>query len=168
VTGVQTCALPTITKAVKDALPKLTRRKIFNDLMDQSKEKLAEKLGESEDKAEAEYRANVQKTAAGFMDKIIKNEVRRLILEEGIRMSSRKVTQIRPLSAIVDILPNRVHGSALFQRGETQGLTTCTLGAPGDKQLVEDACYVSWLYKECQGDLFDKIDLAVEMTAEFF
>jgi len=36
------------------------------------------------------------------------------------------------------------------------------------KISIEDACYVSWLYKECQGDVFDKIDLAVEMTAEFF
>ena len=52
-------------------------------------------------------------------------------------MSSRAIDQIRQLTALVDVLPNRVHGSALFQRGETQGLTTCTLGAPGDKQIVE-------------------------------
>ncbi|MCA9371202.1 MAG: polyribonucleotide nucleotidyltransferase, partial [Candidatus Peregrinibacteria bacterium] len=75
--------------------------------------------------------------AGKLMDKVIKGEVRRLILEEGIRMSSRKIDEIRPVGAIADILPPRVHGSALFQRGETQGLTTCTLGAPGDKQLVE-------------------------------
>src|SRR5207247_2248713 len=74
---------------------------------------------------------------AAFIDKIVKNEMRRLILEEGTRMSGRKVNQIRPLSVTLDILPNRVHGSALFERGETQGLTTVTLGGPGDKQIVE-------------------------------
>jgi polyribonucleotide nucleotidyltransferase len=52
-------------------------------------------------------------------------------------MSSRKVSEIRTISVQVDPLPNFVHGSALFQRGETQALTTCTLGAPGDRQIIE-------------------------------
>ena len=60
-----------------------------------------------------------------------------MILESGTRMSGRKVDEIRNLAAMVDVLPNHVHGSALFERGETQGLTTCTLGSPGDKQIVE-------------------------------
>jgi polyribonucleotide nucleotidyltransferase len=127
-------ALPTITKAVKDPLPKLERRKMFNELMAQSAEKLEEKFGPA---GENEDLVKLYGYGSSFMDKIIKAEVRRLVLEEGLRMSSRKIDQIRPLSAQVDILPSRVHGSALFQRGETQGLTTCTLGAPGDKQLVE-------------------------------
>lgn len=127
-------ALPTITKAIKDPLPKLTRRKIFNDLMDQAKVKLAEKHGAA---GEDEYLTKLYAGGGALMDKIIKAEVRRLVLDEGLRMSSRKIDQIRPLSAMVDILPTRVHGSALFQRGETQGLTTCTLGSPGSRQLVE-------------------------------
>lgn len=128
-------ALPIITKAIKDPLEKLERRRIFTDLMDGAAQKLESKYGPV-DSENAELTA-LYAHAGEFMDKIIKNEVRRLILEEGVRMSSRKIEQIRPLGAMVDVLPNIVHGSALFQRGETQGLTTCTLGSPGDKQLVE-------------------------------
>jgi polyribonucleotide nucleotidyltransferase len=127
-------ALPTITQAIKDPLPKLVRRKMFTELMDSAAEKLEEKFGPA---GEDKEKTTLVKLAGSIVDGIIKKEVRRLILEEGIRMSSRKVTEIRSLSAMVDILPNRVHGSALFQRGETQGMTTCTLGSPGDKQLVE-------------------------------
>lgn len=127
-------ALADITKAIKDPLPKLERRGIFSDLMDQAAEKLQEKYGEAGDNEEL---AELYKNAGKLMDKVIKAEVRRLILDEGIRMSSRKIDEIRPVGAMADILPPRVHGSALFQRGETQGLTTCTLGSPGDKQLVE-------------------------------
>jgi polyribonucleotide nucleotidyltransferase len=125
--------LPTVTKAIKDNLAKLDRRKIFNDLMDQAAEKLTEKFASMDPKELEDLAAH----GKDLVDKIIKSEVRRLILEEGTRMSSRKIEEIRALSAMVDILPKRVHGSALFQRGETQGLTTCTLGSPGDKELHE-------------------------------
>lgn len=127
-------ALPVITKAIKESLGKLERRAIFGELMDGARDKLVEKYGEGEENEEL---ANLLNSAGTLMDKIIKNEVRRLILDEGVRMSSRKIEEIRPVGSLVDVLPNVVHGSALFQRGETQGLTTCTLGAPGDKQLVE-------------------------------
>ncbi len=130
--------LADITKAVKAPLKKGERRAIFNTMMDEAKEKLAEKFPAKEgDEASAELADQLAANAGKIVDKIIKAEVRRLVLEEGVRMSSRKVDQIRELSAIVDVLPNRVHGSALFERGETQGLTTCTLGSPGDQQIVE-------------------------------
>ncbi|HLD07541.1 MAG TPA: polyribonucleotide nucleotidyltransferase [Candidatus Peribacterales bacterium] len=127
-------ALPVVTKAIKDPLPKLERRALFNKFLDGAAAKLEEKYGKPEGKEEL---ALLFAHASEIMDKVIKGEVRRLILEEGIRMSSRKVDEIRPIGVMVDPLPNFVHGSALFQRGETQGLTTCTLGSPGDKQLVE-------------------------------
>lgn len=132
-------SLPVITKAIKAPLGKLERRKIFNDLMDQAEAKLKEKHASKPPSTplEEQYLVDACANAKGTVDKIIKAEMRRLVLEEGIRMSSRKITEIRPISCQVDILPNRVHGSALFQRGETQGLTTCTFGSPGDKQLVE-------------------------------
>jgi polyribonucleotide nucleotidyltransferase len=126
--------LPIATKAIKDRLPKLERRKIFTDLMDAAAEKLEKKHGPA---GENEELLKLYAQAPALVDKIIKTEVRRLILEEGIRMSSRKIEEIRPISCLVDVLPKRVHGSALFQRGETQGLTTCTFGAPGDRQLME-------------------------------
>lgn len=127
-------ALADINKAIKEPMAKLDRRALFGDLMDKSAEKLEEKYGSADDNEELQ---ELYANAGKLMDKVIKGEVRRLILEEGIRMSSRKIDEIRPVGAMVDILPARVHGSALFQRGETQGLTTCTLGSPGDKQLVE-------------------------------
>jgi len=127
-------ALPTINKAIKDPLEKLERRKIMTDFIDGAAEKLEEKYGSAEANEEL---TKLYANAGDIMDKVIKGEVRRLILEEGLRMSSRKVDQIRPIGAMVDVLPNVVHGSALFQRGETQGLTTCTLGSPGNKQMIE-------------------------------
>jgi polyribonucleotide nucleotidyltransferase len=131
-------ALPDITKAVKNDMIKNARRAVFSKMMEDAKEKLSEQVESGKLKVESdEEKEKLLAHAALFIDKIIKGEVRRLVLEEGIRMSSRKVDQIRALSAQVDILPNRVHGSALFERGETQGLTTCTLGSPGDQQIVE-------------------------------
>ncbi len=126
--------LAEINAAIKMHMPKLERRAIFGKLMDGAAEQLEQKFGPAGDD---ETLQKLYRYGAAFVDKIIKGEVRRLILEEGIRMSSRTVDQIRPITAIVDVLPQRVHGSALFTRGETQGLTTCTLGAPGDQQLVE-------------------------------
>jgi polyribonucleotide nucleotidyltransferase len=63
-------------------------------------------------------------------------EVRRRIVEEGIRPDGRNTTQIRPLSAEVGLIP-RVHGSGLFQRGMTQVLTIATLGTPRDSQMLD-------------------------------
>ena len=128
-------AMPTITKAITEPLDKLDRRRIFTELIQGAEEKLIAKYGEPTE--DDEGTATLIRSAGTLMDKIIKNEVRRLILEEGVRMSNRKIEEIRPVGAMIDVLPNIVHGSTIFQRGETQGLTTCTLGAPGDKQLVE-------------------------------
>jgi polyribonucleotide nucleotidyltransferase len=130
-------ALKDITKAIKDPLAKLDRRALFNEFMDGAAEKLEEKYGKVGSGSDDEEREKLYANAPVLMDEIIKGEVRRLILEEGIRMSSRKAEEIRPIGAMVDVLPNIVHGSALFQRGETQGMTTCTLGSPGSKQIVE-------------------------------
>ncbi|MCU9593045.1 polyribonucleotide nucleotidyltransferase [Caldibacillus thermolactis] len=70
------------------------------------------------------------------LDKIVKEEVRRLITVEKIRPDGRKVDEIRPLSSAVGILP-RAHGSGLFTRGQTQALSVCTLGALGDVQILD-------------------------------
>lgn len=67
---------------------------------------------------------------------ILKEQVRKLITEEGIRPDDRKLDEIRPISSEVGILP-RVHGSGLFTRGQTQVLTIATLGALGDVQVLD-------------------------------
>jgi len=69
-------------------------------------------------------------------DNIEASEVRRLITEEKIRPDGRKMTEIRPLSADIDLLP-RTHGSALFTRGQTQALAVTTLGAIGEHQILD-------------------------------
>lgn len=68
---------------------------------------------------------------------IVKDEVRRLITVEKVRPDGRHIDEIRPLNSQVDILP-RVHGSALFTRGETQVLSVCTLGPVNDNQIIDD------------------------------
>lgn len=70
------------------------------------------------------------------VEKVIKEQVRALILDEGVRPDGRRLDEIRPISAEVGLLP-RVHGSGLFTRGQTQVLTTLTLGSTDDTQLVD-------------------------------
>ena len=65
------------------------------------------------------------------------DEVRRLIVEDKIRPDGRAIDEIRPLDSQVDLLP-RVHGSAMFTRGETQVLSTTTLGALNENQIIDD------------------------------
>ena len=68
-----------------------------------------------------------------------KEAVRRVVLDEKIRLDGRKTTEIRPISSEVSYLPGFVHGSALFTRGETQSLTTLTLGSTLDVQRKDGA-----------------------------
>ncbi len=67
---------------------------------------------------------------------LVEKEVRRNILENGLRPDGRALTQIRPISIETGIVP-RAHGSALFTRGQTQALTVATLGGPGLEQIIE-------------------------------
>ena len=69
-------------------------------------------------------------------EKVLRERVRRVIIEQDRRIDDRTSTEIRPLSAQVQVLP-RTHGSALFTRGETQALATVTLGTSSDEQRVD-------------------------------
>lgn len=103
------------------------------DAIDQVKEQIVEKL--AAELGEEEF-AEKEKDIYAVLDQIVKEEVRRLILEEGKRPDGRAVDEIRPLSSQIDILP-RTHGSGLFTRGQTQVLSICTLGALGDVQILD-------------------------------
>jgi len=74
--------------------------------------------------------------ARGYFEKTEKTEVRRLIVEQGVRVDGRSVKDIRPIWSEVEYLP-RAHGSALFTRGETQALVAATLGTKNDEQKIE-------------------------------
>ena len=86
--------------------------------------------------ADSEDLENILKTVKKITDMIEANEVRRLITDEKIRPDGRKMDEIRDLSADIDLLP-RTHGSALFTRGQTQALSTTTLGAIGEHQILD-------------------------------
>jgi polyribonucleotide nucleotidyltransferase len=70
------------------------------------------------------------------VEKVEKAEVRRMIVEKGVRLDGRRVTEVRPIWSEIGYLP-RVHGSALFTRGETQALVAATLGTKNDEQKLE-------------------------------
>jgi polyribonucleotide nucleotidyltransferase len=72
----------------------------------------------------------------GYFEKVEKAEVRRLVVEKGIRVDGRSVKEVRPIWSEVEYLP-RAHGSALFTRGETQALVAATLGTKNDEQKIE-------------------------------
>ncbi|AFD06870.1 polyribonucleotide nucleotidyltransferase [Solitalea canadensis] len=74
---------------------------------------------------------------------IEKEAMRNMILNEGIRLDGRTVTQIRPIWSEVNYLPS-AHGSAVFTRGETQSLTTVTLGAKDDEQMIDGALFFGY------------------------
>jgi polyribonucleotide nucleotidyltransferase len=74
----------------------------------------------------------------GTFKALTKTLMRQKIVEEGIRVDGRKLDEVRPISCGVGLLPPRVHGSALFQRGLTQVLSVATLGTPGDAQELDD------------------------------
>jgi polyribonucleotide nucleotidyltransferase len=88
------------------------------------------------DEPEEELPARSKEVARVF-EGLLKEEVRRAILEEGIRVDGRALDEIRPISVEVGVIP-RVHGSALFTRGQTQVLTITTLGSPGEEQRLDD------------------------------
>ncbi|WP_130859996.1 polyribonucleotide nucleotidyltransferase [Gracilibacillus phocaeensis] len=85
---------------------------------------------------EAEADEETIKQVKNVLDKMVKEEVRRLITKEKIRPDGRKIDEIRPLSSRIGVLP-RTHGSGLFTRGQTQALSICTLGALGDVQILD-------------------------------
>ena len=102
--------------------------------IDQVKEDSA--LYFSEKYQESENLEKILSDVKKITDNIEAEEVRRLITEEHIRPDGRAMDEIRPLSASIDILA-RTHGSALFTRGQTQVLSTTTLGALGEHQILD-------------------------------
>ena len=74
---------------------------------------------------------------ARYYHDVEKDAMRRCVLDEGIRLDGRKTDEIRPIWCEVDYLPGP-HGSAVFTRGETQALATCTLGTKLDEKILDD------------------------------
>jgi polyribonucleotide nucleotidyltransferase len=111
--------------AQKNANKKI-RSEGFSKIVDEYLDSLPEDSTVNKDLAKR-YFHDIQKKAA-----------RNLVLNEGVRLDGRKPNEIRPIWSEVDYLPNP-HGSAIFTRGETQSLTTVTLGTKLDEQMIDGA-----------------------------
>ena len=122
----------------KQALPKQDRADAFEKLLEDFKENFfAERAELAEDAkgeiSDEEYSAMMDR----YYHDVERDAMRRCILDEGIRLDGRKPTDIRPIWCEVSTLP-MPHGSAIFTRGETQSLSTCTLGTKLDEKMVDD------------------------------
>ncbi|MEG3858122.1 polyribonucleotide nucleotidyltransferase [Microcoleus sp. herbarium12] len=82
--------------------------------------------------------AATSKTIGNVFKDVTKKMMRKQIIEDGVRVDGRKLDEVRPVSCRVGVLPSRVHGCALFNRGLTQVLSAATLGTPGDAQDLAD------------------------------
>lgn len=101
-----------------------------------AREKAIEEVKEEVFASYEEDEEDTLKQVKLILDRLIKEEVRRLITADKVRPDGREVDEIRPLSSRIGILP-RTHGSGLFTRGQTQALSVCTLGALGDVQILD-------------------------------
>ena len=125
----------------KQALEKQSRAEAFEKLLADFKEKFfaERKAAQEAEGAEApeisddEYEAMMER----YYHDVERDAMRRCILDEGIRLDGRKCDEIRPIWCEVSPLP-MPHGSSIFTRGETQSLSTCTLGTKLDEKLVDD------------------------------
>lgn len=115
------------SQRIKDSIrtsDKTEREDRIFEITEEAKAQYAEKYPDSDDEIER------------VIDSIMKKEVRRMISIDKIRPDGRQLTEIRPLSAEVGLIP-RVHGSGLFKRGQTQVLSIVTLGSPADVQIID-------------------------------
>lgn len=120
-----------ILKVAQGELDKVARKEGFKAVKTETKEKLEEKFGE-------EYMAENGHFLSDYFDKLKKATIRVMMLDESKRLDGRKFDQVRPIWVEVDYLPS-AHGSAIFNRGETQALTSLTLGSKMDQQMIDTA-----------------------------
>ncbi len=124
----------------KQALEKQQRADAFEKLLEDFKEKFLAEVPEDSEISKEEYEAMMDR----YYHDVERDAMRRCILDEGIRLDGRKTTDIRPIWCEVSPLP-MPHGSSIFTRGETQSLTTVTLGTKLDEKLVDDVLDKSYM-----------------------
>ena len=131
---------PKAYEVVKEALDKQARQDAFD--------KILADFQEAYNAAHTDLTEEELEEKAALMDKyyhdVMRDAMRRCILDEGIRLDGRKTNEIRPIWCEVSPLP-MPHGSSIFTRGETQSLTTCTLGTKLDEKMVDDVLDKSYM-----------------------
>ena len=152
-----------LQKLVNKEKREITEKEIPSDIFDTVKEAVSDKVKEyvhtvttksergatrnklSEEALEAveakfadneEYADKLGKYASSSFSKLEKELMREMILKDGKRLDGRSLTEVRPIETEVGLLP-RAHGSSLFTRGETQSLSTVTLGTERDEQMID-------------------------------
>ncbi len=128
------------TEEIKKILSQFNLDKTQRDnALDAVKESIAAAIAElpEEDPIRVAATGDAKALDNTFKD-ITKKLMRRQIIEDNVRVDGRKLDEVRPVSCAVGLLPKRVHGSGLFNRGLTQVLSACTLGTPGDVQFLND------------------------------
>lgn len=125
---------------VKQILSRFEQDKNSRDTaLDAVKEEIVTAIAQlpEEDPTKVAATTNSKAVSNNFKD-LTKQLMRRQIIEDSVRVDGRQLDEVRPVSCRVDLLPKRVHGSGLFNRGLTQVLSACTLGTPGDAQNLHD------------------------------
>ncbi len=129
--NIKTLAVDKILEVSRGGLAKHVRKDKFSEIKDLVMESLLEEKGE-------EYMEEHGSTASDYFGKIKKETIRRMVLDESVRLDGRKFDEVRPIWTEVNYLP-AAHGSAIFNRGETQALTSLTLGTKLDKLMIDTA-----------------------------
>lgn len=128
------------TAAVKEVLKQFELSKPDRDIkLDAIKGELAAAIEALADDNSVKLAVAANGKALGNTYKAVtKKLMRRQIVDDNVRVDGRKLDEVRPISCQVGLLPKRVHGTGLFQRGLTQVMSVATLGTPGDAQMMDD------------------------------
>lgn len=121
----------TLLEVSKSFLSKQERKAGFEAIKDSVKETLTAEKGE-------EYMDGNKKLFSRYFEKLKKKVIRNMVLDDSVRLDGRKLDEIRPIWCEVDYLP-AAHGSSVFTRGETQSLTSLTLGTKLDEMMIDNA-----------------------------
>jgi polyribonucleotide nucleotidyltransferase len=127
-------------KAIGEVLKQFSQTKAErDDKLDAIKAEVSEKIAAlKEDDPVRQAVSSNAKALGNTYKALTKKLMREQILSEGVRVDGRKLDEVRPIQAAAGVLPKRVHGSGLFQRGLTQVLSCATLGTPSDAQEMDD------------------------------
>ncbi|MDJ0702505.1 MAG: polyribonucleotide nucleotidyltransferase [Leptolyngbyaceae cyanobacterium MO_188.B28] len=128
------------TDSVKEVLKQFEQTKQERDeKLDAIKDNIAAVIEELPEEDPIRTAVTDDSKALGKTFKALtKQLMRSQILEDGVRVDGRKLDQVRPITCRTSLLPQRVHGSSLFNRGLTQVMSVVTLGTPGDAQMMDD------------------------------
>lgn len=129
-------------QGVDEAVDRIATKEILDGVNGKTKHEVKEKIHHLEEELFEAYASEIEEGAlskgdlANALNDRLEKNMRANILEKEKRLDGRSLSEVRPISIQLDLLP-RPHGSALFQRGETQALTVTTLGAPGAAQIID-------------------------------